>query len=126
MAGKPGLSGRKTEASRALAFGPGVPVPHAAVGPVPASVVAGLGQAGADFVQATWSHYEQWAPEQETLLHEGGRVVDALHEYAVTLKVDGRIVEGPRGGTALHPLVRVEAQALRSLMLILKSLRLEA
>jgi hypothetical protein len=125
MAGKKGKSGRRPDAARGpLVFGPQVPTPQAAVEPIPAWVTDGLAASGRGFVEATWDHYEEWAPDSKALLREGGRVVDALHEYAERLRSDGRVIQGPRGGTALHPLVRVEAQALRSLLLIVKALRL--
>jgi len=125
MSGKRGKSGRKASGARALAFAPEVPKPPAAVGPVPASVVDTLQAPGRAFVTGMWLRYEDWEPASLALLHQAGGVVDSLHEYREVLAAEGRTVTGPRGGTLLHPLVRVEAQAIRSLMLLVTALGLE-
>lgn len=92
--------------------------------PVPAVTTAGLGEPGRAFVADVWAHYQDWPPEKLRLLHEAGAVTDALHEYAAILARDGRIVTAARGNEVLHPVVRVQAQALRSLMLLVNALGL--
>ena len=79
---------------------------------------------GADVRGGCRRYYDRWAPDSMALLREAGGVVDALHEYKEVLAAEGRVIVGPRGGTLLHPAVRPQAQAVRSLALLVKALGL--
>jgi len=125
VSGKKGRSGRKPNGARALAFTPEMPVPQTETPPVPASVVEGLQHSGRAFVGEMWAHYADWSPDAMALLREAGGVVDALADYQAVLAAEGRVIVGPRGGTLLHPAVRPQAQAVRSLALLVKALGLQ-
>jgi len=126
MAGKAGRSGRKKAGSKALSFGVTAGAGPAAgrLPPVPRRIVCGLGEAGCAFARDMWQGYDRWRPEQETLLRECGVTVDALAEYAATLK-GGRTVTGPRGALGPHPAVRLQSHAQRTLLLLLRALDLK-
>lgn len=127
MSGKVGRSGRRPGHARGpLTFGAKEkPVPQTETPPVPSSVVAGLGAPGQAFTRGVWQAYDDWQPEQETLLRECGVTVDALAEYADRLKLDGRTIVGPRGALGPHPAVRLQSQAQRTLLLLLRALDLK-
>jgi len=95
------------------------------VPPVPKVAIKGLGEPGVSFVLDLWARYEAWAPAKLRLLHEAGAVTDTLAEYATIIGKDGKVVTTARGTEVPHPLLRLQAQAQRTLMLLLNALDLK-
>jgi len=96
-----------------------------AVPPVPKGVLAGLAAPGRELACALWERYDDWTPGQLSLLHEVGVVADTLAEYAGILAQAGKIQPTPSGREEPHPLLRLQAQAQRTLVLLLAALNLK-
>jgi hypothetical protein len=103
----------------ALALQPAVDVP-----PMPKAVLAGLGERGRALVADLWCRWEDWQPETLVLLHEAGTVADTLAAYAGIISHDGTTVTTARGTIVPHPLLRLQAQAQRTFVLLLAALDL--
>jgi len=141
MAGIKGRSGRKAmpaawhivrgsyrpdrHGPRPVAVVAGATALQADIPPVPKAVVKGLGEPGVSFVLDLWARYEDWAPAKLRLLHEAGAVTDTLAEYADIIAKDGKVVVTARGNEVPHPLLRLQAQGQRTLMLLLHALDLK-
>lgn len=120
----------------------GAVAPQLDVPPVPKTVLAGLGAPGREAVCDLWCRYGDWTPAQLLILHQIGLVQDALAEYAAIIAQDGRFVtpanetlrppslfretlSTPRPDRIPHPLARLQAQAQRTLVLLLRQLDLK-
>ena len=90
----------------------------------PAALTAGLRERGLEFVLDLWTTYEKWEPQKLALLHEAGTVTDSLSEYQTILARDGKVVTTARGNELPHPLLRLQAQAQRTLALLIDKLDL--
>ena len=102
----------------ATALQPSVPFP-------PAALTAGLRERGLQLVLDLWGEYGSWEPQKLLLLHEAGVVADSLAEYAAVIAKDGKVVVTPRGHEVPHPLLRLQAQAQRTLALLFSKLDLK-
>ena len=141
MAGKKGRSGRRAMPAawhivrgtyRADRHGPrpgpvvmGATALQVEVPPIPKAVLAGLSEPGVSFVLDVWSRYGDWAPEKLVLLRQVGAVTDTLEEYAGLIAEGGKVVVTSRGNEVAHPLLRLQAQAQRTLVLLLAALDLK-
>lgn len=95
------------------------------VPPIPKPLIVGLRERGLQFVLDLWSQYDDWSPADRIILHEAAVVADALADCEAIIGSEGRLVPGKRGKRSLHPLLRVQAQAQRTLMLLLGKLDLK-
>ena len=95
------------------------------VPPLPAALASGLRERGLQLVLDLWAKYEDWQPEKLVVLHEAGAVTDTLEEYAAIIGRDGKVQTTARGHEVPHPLLRLQSQAQRTLMLLLNALDLK-
>ena len=92
---------------------------------LPKALTDGLKERGLELAIDLWTRYGDWEPEKLVLLHECGVVADALGEYQSIIRQDGRVKLTPRGHEVPHPLLRVQAQAHRTLAILLSKLDLK-
>ena len=96
------------------------------VDPLPKTLLAGLHDPGRAFVVSLWTTYGSWSVGDTVLLHQAALLVDRLSEYQKILAADGCLVPRRAGGPIEpHPLLRLQAQAQRTFVLLLDKLDLK-
>jgi phage terminase small subunit len=86
-------------------------------------IPAHLGEEGANFYRDTTERYYIEGPD-ERLVVLAGEQLDRAKQAKDILAVEGILITGARGGKIAHPMVKVEAQATRQFMQLLRELNL--
>jgi hypothetical protein len=88
-------------------------------------LLAGLGDEGRRFAAAMADRYGDWSPGDLALLRRAAETEDRLAALTAAIAADGAVVAAGRAGKREHALAaRVRAE-LRTLALLLRSLRIE-
>lgn len=109
----------------AILGGPIAPAVRPVATPPPEELLAGLATPGRALVEAVYRDYEVTGPEV-ALLRAAAEAADRIAEVRAILAQDGLVVRSRGGRPMVHPLTRVEHQAVTRLVAALRALGLPA